>query len=108
LAPGVSSVRYPIRQLTFKYVATVQSVTDETCQFETFRLRLATSLSTLTDLRPNESYRTSLPDRIQRTSSRDRFQIVAHDRARRHAADNSLEPGARERRGIAGPRSARR
>jgi hypothetical protein len=32
LAPGVSSVRYPIRQRTFKYVATVQSVTDETCQ----------------------------------------------------------------------------
>ena len=32
LAPRVSSVRYPIRQLTFKHVATVQSVTDETCQ----------------------------------------------------------------------------
>jgi hypothetical protein len=29
LAHGVSSVRYPIRQLT--YVGTVQSVTDETC-----------------------------------------------------------------------------
>jgi hypothetical protein len=25
-------VRYPIPQRTFKYVATVQSVTDETCQ----------------------------------------------------------------------------
>jgi hypothetical protein len=35
LAPGVSSVRYPIRQRTFKYVATVQSVTDETCQIRT-------------------------------------------------------------------------
>src|SRR5207248_4299386 len=32
LAPGVSSVRYPIRERTFKYVATVQSVTDETYQ----------------------------------------------------------------------------
>jgi hypothetical protein len=32
LAPGVSTVRYPIPQRTFKYVATVQSVTDETCQ----------------------------------------------------------------------------
>ena len=34
--PGVSTVRYPIRQRTFKYVATVQSVTDETvnsCRF---------------------------------------------------------------------------
>jgi hypothetical protein len=30
-APGVSTVRYPIPQRTFKYVATVQSVTDETC-----------------------------------------------------------------------------
>jgi len=28
LAPGVSSVRYPIRQRTFKYVAAVQSVTE--------------------------------------------------------------------------------
>ena len=32
LAPGVSTVRYPIPQRTFKYVATVQSVTDETWQ----------------------------------------------------------------------------
>jgi hypothetical protein len=32
LAPGVSTVRYPIPQRTFKYVATVQSLTDETCQ----------------------------------------------------------------------------
>ena len=31
LATGVSTVRYPITQRTFKYVATVQSVTDETC-----------------------------------------------------------------------------
>jgi hypothetical protein len=29
LAPGVSTVSYPIPQRTFKYVATVQSVTDE-------------------------------------------------------------------------------
>jgi hypothetical protein len=36
LAPGVSTVRYPIPQRTFKYVATVQSVTDERCQFRTF------------------------------------------------------------------------
>ena len=36
LAPGVSTVRYPIPQRTFKYVATVQSVTDETCQELTF------------------------------------------------------------------------
>ena len=36
LAPGVSSVRYPIRQRTFEYVATVQSVTDETCQYRKF------------------------------------------------------------------------
>jgi hypothetical protein len=35
LAPGVSTVRYPIPQRTFKYVATVQSVTDETCHKET-------------------------------------------------------------------------
>jgi hypothetical protein len=35
LAPGVSAVRYPIRQRTFKYVATVQRVTDETCQIRT-------------------------------------------------------------------------
>jgi hypothetical protein len=33
--PGVSTVRYPIPQRTFKYVATVQSVTDETCQLRT-------------------------------------------------------------------------
>ena len=32
LAPAVSSVRYPIRQRTFKYVAMVQGVTDEMCQ----------------------------------------------------------------------------
>ena len=31
LAPGVSTVRYPIPQRAFRYVATVQSVTDETC-----------------------------------------------------------------------------
>jgi hypothetical protein len=36
LAAGVSTVRYPIPQRTFKYVATVQSVTDETCQELTF------------------------------------------------------------------------
>ena len=35
LAPGVSTVRYPIPQRTFKYLATVQSVTDETCHFRT-------------------------------------------------------------------------
>jgi hypothetical protein len=35
LAPGVSTVRYPIPQRTFKYVATVQSVTDERCHFRT-------------------------------------------------------------------------
>jgi hypothetical protein len=35
LAPGVSTVRYPIPQRTFNYVATVQSVTDETCQQQT-------------------------------------------------------------------------
>jgi len=35
LAPGVSTVRYPIPQRTFKYVATVQSLTDETCQNQT-------------------------------------------------------------------------
>src|SRR3984893_7278460 len=29
--PGVSTVRCPIPQRTFKYVATIQSVTDETC-----------------------------------------------------------------------------
>src|SRR5271170_5460621 len=36
LAPEVSSVRYPSRQRTFKYVATVQSVTDEACHNQTF------------------------------------------------------------------------
>jgi hypothetical protein len=36
LAAGVSTVRYPILQRTFKYVATVQSVTDETCHIRTF------------------------------------------------------------------------
>ena len=36
LATGVSTVRYPIPQRTLKYVATVQSVTDETCQILTF------------------------------------------------------------------------
>src|ERR1700730_15318677 len=35
LPPGFSTVRYPIPQRTFKYVATVQSVTDETCQSRT-------------------------------------------------------------------------
>ena len=29
---GPGAVRYPVPQRTFKYVATVQSVTDETCQ----------------------------------------------------------------------------
>jgi hypothetical protein len=33
--PGVSTVRYPIPQRTFKYVTTVQSVADETCQKQT-------------------------------------------------------------------------
>jgi hypothetical protein len=32
LAAGFSTVRYPIPQRTFKYVATVQSVMDEICQ----------------------------------------------------------------------------
>jgi len=32
LGNRVSTVRYPIPQRTFKYVATVHSVTDETCQ----------------------------------------------------------------------------
>jgi hypothetical protein len=32
LATGVSTVRYPIPQRTFKYIAVVHSVTDETCQ----------------------------------------------------------------------------
>jgi hypothetical protein len=35
LAPGASTVRYPIPQRTFKYVATVQVVTDEMCQLLT-------------------------------------------------------------------------
>jgi hypothetical protein len=35
LAPRVSTVRYPIPQRTFKYVATVQSLTDETCHLRT-------------------------------------------------------------------------
>jgi hypothetical protein len=35
LATGVSTVRYLIPQRTFKYVAMVQSVTDETCQLPT-------------------------------------------------------------------------
>jgi hypothetical protein len=35
LATGVCIVRYPIPQRTFKYVATVQSLTDETCQLLT-------------------------------------------------------------------------
>ena len=39
LAPGVSTVRYPIPQRTFKYVATVQSLTDETCQKPTCALQ---------------------------------------------------------------------
>ena len=42
-APGVSTVRYPIPQRTFKYVATVQSVTDETCQFRTSCPRFSSS-----------------------------------------------------------------
>jgi hypothetical protein len=37
LPPGVSTVRYPIPQRTFKYVGTVESVTDETCQLRTFK-----------------------------------------------------------------------
>jgi hypothetical protein len=36
LVPGVSTVRYPIPQRTFKYLATVQSVTDETCHNRIF------------------------------------------------------------------------
>jgi hypothetical protein len=40
LAPGVSTVRYPIPQRTFKYVATVQSLTDETCQSRSILKRL--------------------------------------------------------------------
>jgi hypothetical protein len=32
LGNRVSTVRYPVPQRTFKYVATVHSVTDETCQ----------------------------------------------------------------------------
>jgi hypothetical protein len=45
LAPGVSNDRYPIRQRTFKYVATVQSVTDETCQLRTRDLQEAAVLA---------------------------------------------------------------
>ena len=36
LAPGVSTVRYPIPQRTFKYVATVESVTEEGCHLQIF------------------------------------------------------------------------
>jgi hypothetical protein len=36
LGNRVSTVRYPIPQRTFKYVATVHSVTDETCHLRTF------------------------------------------------------------------------
>jgi hypothetical protein len=43
-----------------------------------------------------------------RGSSRDRLQVVAQDRARRHAASSDLEPGTRKGRGIAGRRRARR
>ena len=50
LAPGVSSVRYPIRERTFKYVATVQSVTDETCQIRTSERPLMAAVISL--LRP--------------------------------------------------------
>jgi hypothetical protein len=38
LAPGVSTVRYPIPQRSFNYVATVQSVTDVTCHEPTLQL----------------------------------------------------------------------
>jgi hypothetical protein len=46
VAPGVSTDRYPIPQQTFKDVATVQSVTDETCQKRPFNnLRCGTEVS---------------------------------------------------------------
>ena len=38
LGNRVSTVRYPIPQRTFKYVATVHSVTDETCHNRTFSI----------------------------------------------------------------------
>jgi hypothetical protein len=41
LGTGVSTVRYLIPQRTFKYVATVQSVTDETCHNRTFAILTA-------------------------------------------------------------------
>src|SRR5262245_172307 len=40
-------------------------------------------------------------------SSRDCFQMVAHDRARRHSASDYPEPGARESRCVPGGRRAR-
>jgi hypothetical protein len=52
LAPGVSSVRYPIRQRTFKYVATVQNVTDETCQQLIAEVSVPTARLVVSILRP--------------------------------------------------------
>jgi len=36
LAPGVSTVRYPIPERIFDYVSSVRSATAGTCQFPTF------------------------------------------------------------------------
>jgi hypothetical protein len=45
LAPGVSTDRYPIPQQTFKDVATVQSVTGETCNCGLMHCRYELSYS---------------------------------------------------------------
>src|SRR5262252_4175451 len=47
------------------------------------------------------------PDRLERMSTSDPFQIVAHDRARRFAASHSLESESLECRGHAGENVAR-
>jgi hypothetical protein len=46
--------------------------------------------------------------RSREVSSRDCFQIIAHDRARRHVASHGSEPSAREGRRVAGETRARR
>jgi hypothetical protein len=56
LAPGVSTVRCPIPQRTFKYVATVQSVTDDTCQKRSFAVSLRFYLKGLTNDWVSRSY----------------------------------------------------
>ena len=68
LAPGVSTVRCPIPQRTFKYAVTVQGVTDETCQEKTSSYRILRGRIAI-DARSGQLPRTTDEDECWRSQS---------------------------------------